>query len=1120
MLHCNNCGFTNSSRANFCQRCGARLAWLGDNPGHSTSPAQPGATRDSSDRIRDYQALSDQRDTACERKTITILFADIAGSTAMIHDKDPEEANRILSPVIKLMIEAVHCYEGFVAKSLGDGIMALFGAPIALENHAQCALYSALQMRRAINLHNDQVEAEHRLPIQIRVGIHTGEVVMRPVRNDNLRVDYDPVGQSIHIAARMEAIAPPSSILVTEATFDLSKGYFEFKGLGDVPVKGIPNALAVYEVLGPGSFRTRLQVAKHRGLVPFVGRTLEMEILEQALARSKAGHAEIVAVVGEAGVGKSRLLHEFRELSQESCLVLETFSMPQGKAFAYLPLLELLREYFQIAESDDSRQICEKVTRKVLMLERDLETVIPYILFLLGASDPGGRILGLSTTRRRENTFEAITKIIICESLRQPVNLLFEDLQWLDSETEAFLAYMIERVTDARILLVVNYRNDYHFSWNIRKNYTELRLAPFHLLESQKLLNFLLGEDLRLDAIKNLILERVDGNPLYMEEVVQSLVEQKTLLGEYGHLRIETVPDRLQIPATVQGVLAARIDRLPLTQKELLQTLSVVGREFNVRLIQQVTGYSENVLYPLLSGLQTADFIHAFPDLNSVAYEFKHILTQEVAIKSLISSRRSELHERTGVAIEVLFRHRTKEHCSELAHHYSLSGNIPKAVKYLHCAGRQALGRSAHREAIGHLNLALELLNRLPDTPERGRKELALRVTLGIALIAAKGYASTEVEENYTRALAVWENDGNTLQYFHVRLGLRNFFSLRGQHEKAYEIGRGLLQVARMRKDTVLSSEAYIAVGSSLLFMGKLSKAKAELQHGLLFYKSEQHARHAALFGQDVGVRGHGFLALTSWYLGYEDNARVEIEEAITLAKSLSHPFSLALSLIIAAKLHQLQHDGQKVREYAEAAIAVSDEQGFPFCLAFGEILRGWALTAQGSFEEGIRRLHQGLENFKATGTMLDLPYFMSLLAEAYTQAGQIERALEAIGEALIISGAGERYHEAEIYRLKGNLILQHCRVHSNISDENAAEACLQQSLTVSRLQHAKSIEIRATLSLVNLLQRQGKTEVARRVLDDALAAFEAHPLRGSLERAAQLFSSFEDTGCAGTSTP
>ena len=462
-------------------------------------------------------------ETAGERKTVTALFADMAGSTALIHDMDPEEAHRLIEPVIALMMEAVHYYEGYVAKSLGDGILALFGAPIAHEDHAQRALFAALRMQQAMRRHSDRIRLEEGIPLQIRVGVHTGEVVVRSIRTDDLHTDYDPLGHTIHIASRMEGIATPSSILVSEATHKLAEGYFEFRALGATQVKGIPEPLPVYEVLGLGALRTRLQLAAHRGLASFVGRDAELEHLKRMLGEARAGRGQVVAVVGEAGVGKSRLFHEFKERARRECLVLETFSVSHGKAFANLPLIDLLKNYFQITTQDDERGCRERVMGKVLTLERSFEDLVPYLLYLLSFGEAGSALAEMDPHIRRDRTLDAITRLLARESRNQPIALLFEDLQWLDRETEAFLAYLLDHVPDTRILLLVNFRPEYQPAWQHADHCSQLRLEPLGPAEAQGLLAALLGNDRSLVPLKQLILEKTEGNPFFMEEVVQTL---------------------------------------------------------------------------------------------------------------------------------------------------------------------------------------------------------------------------------------------------------------------------------------------------------------------------------------------------------------------------------------------------------------------------------------------------------------------------------------------------------------------------------------------------------------------------------------------------------------------
>jgi class 3 adenylate cyclase/predicted ATPase len=1014
-------------------------------------------------------------ETAGERKTVTALFADMAGSTALIHDLDPEEAQRLIEPVVALMMEAVHHYEGYVAKTLGDGILALFGAPIAHEDHPQRALYAALRMQQAIRRHGDRIRLEKGIPLQIRVGIHTGEVVVRSISTDNLHTDYDPVGNTIHIASRMEGIAAPSSILVSEATYKLAEGYFEFKALGAALVKGIPDPLVVYEVQGLGALRTRLQLSAHRGLARFVGRQVELDHLHQALDQSKAGHSKVVAVVGEAGVGKSRLFHEFKVRSRRGCLVLETFSVSHGQAFAYFPLIELLNNYFQITAQDDERRCREKVMGKTLTLERSLEDLVPYLLYLLGIGERSSVLAEMDPQIRRDRTFDAITQLLARESRDQPIELLFEDLQWLDCETEAFLAYLIDHLASPPILLLVNYRPEYQPVWTRAGHCSQLRLEPLGPADAQALLATLLGDDPTLAPLKQLILDKTEGNPFFMEEVVQTLVEEKLLLGEPGQYRIEQTPAALHIPTTVQGVLAARIDRLPVAEKELLQTLAVIGKEFPFSLIQHICDQRDDDLCDLLVRLEAAEFIYQRPAFPEVEYSFKHALTQEVAGHSLLTERRSALHERTAQAIETLFPTRIADYCSELAHHYRLSGNVPKAVEYLHRTGQQALQHSAQLDAIHHFGAALELLEHLPDTPARAHQELTLLLSLGPALMVVRGYSAPEVAATYTRALALCTQVGDDSVLFPALLGLRTYYELRAQYSTARELGERLLNVAQTAQDPDLLVDAHAALGATLFCQGDLHNAHEHLNQARILYIPDRHQTHTIEYGLDPGY-ALTFSAWCLWYLGFPDQASMRSRDTLALAK-VTHPFSLLFTLSATSILGQFRHNVQLVEEYADAAIKLSLECGFPFYLAWGNVLQGWARTEQGNIDEGIAQITQGIATYQAAGAELGCSYFLALKAAAHGRAEQPQVGLDAVADALaMVNRTGEHFYEAELYRLKGTLVLQ-CPggARPDTLVQHEAQTCFQKAISIARQQGAKSLELRATVSLAQLWETRDK---------------------------------------------
>ncbi len=495
-MFCPSCKHENRAGRKFCVHCGAGLEFSCPACGASAEPGErfygecgqslsgpPNAPlvpafRPETPNHLAQKILSSRSALEGGRKTITALFADIKGSMELIEGVDPEEARRIVDPALQLMIDAVHRYEGYVAQSTGDGIFALFGAPIAHEDHAQRALYAALRMQEEIKKYADELRREKGVVIEARVGLNTGEVVVRSIRKDDLHTDYVPIGHSTGLAARMESLAPPGSIVVSEHTQKLVEGYFQFRAFGPVQVKGVSEPVSVYEVTGIGPLRTKLEVAAKRGLARFVGRKSELEQIQRALALVKSGHGEIAALVGEPGVGKSRLLHEFKLASQSGCLVLEAFAVSYGRAYPYLPLIDLLNGYFGIVLEDTAPQRRDKVIGKVLALDRSLEEALPYLFALLGIAETPSALAQMDPTIRRRRTLEAIKRLLVRESVNQPIILVLEDLHWIDRETEAFLDALVESMAGVRLLLLVDYRPEHHHAWASKTYYNQIRLDP------------------------------------------------------------------------------------------------------------------------------------------------------------------------------------------------------------------------------------------------------------------------------------------------------------------------------------------------------------------------------------------------------------------------------------------------------------------------------------------------------------------------------------------------------------------------------------------------------------------------------------------------------------------
>jgi class 3 adenylate cyclase len=716
-MRCPSCGFENPEGMKFCGQCasplGRRCPQCGfDNPlgfafcGQCAAPltAAPSMAAPSPQTYTPAhlveKILTSKAALEGERKQVTVLFADLKGSMELLADRDPEEARAILDPVLERMMAAVHRYEGTVNQVMGDGIMALFGAPIAHEDHAVRACYAALAMQMSVKQYAAQVQRTQGVPIHIRVGLNSGEVVVRSIGSD-LHMDYTAVGQTTHLAARMEQMAMPGAILLTADVLRLAEGYVQVDPLGPVPIKGLQELVEVYEVTGAGPVRTRLQAAAARGLTRFVGREAELDQLRQALEQAGAGQGQVVAAIGEPGVGKSRIFWEFTQSHRtQGWLILESRSVSYGKATAYLPVCDLLKAYCHIEDRDDLRTVRAKITGQILTLDAALQDTVAAVLALFEALPADSPFLSLDPLPRRRRTLEALKRVLLRESQVQPLLLVFEDLHWIDSETQAVLDLLVDSLPTARVLLLVNYRPEYQHGWGSKSFYTQLRLDPLPEASADTLLQALLGNDPGLVPLTQLLIAQPQGNPFFLEESVRTLVETRVLVGDHGAYCLAKPRDMLQVPATVQALLAARIDRLPPEDKRLLQTAAVIGTEVPWPLLQAIADTSEEALYRSMAQLQAAEFLYETSLFPERAYTFKHALTHEVAYGGLLQERRRFLHARIVEALEAVAGDRLDDQVERLAQH-ALRGEVwEKALTYGRQAGDKAYARSAYREAV------------------------------------------------------------------------------------------------------------------------------------------------------------------------------------------------------------------------------------------------------------------------------------------------------------------------------------------------------------------------------------------------------------------------------------
>ncbi len=849
------------------------------------------------------------------------------------------------------------------------------------------------------------------------------------------------------------------------------------QALGPIPVKGLTEPAEVWELIGASVLRRRLQAAAARGLTRFVGREAELAALRQSLDQAGAGHGQIVAIVGEAGAGKSRLVYEgVHAPHTQGWRVLESASVSYGKATPYFPVVDLLKRYVHIEETDEPRTVRARITGQVLTLDETLQETIPALLWLLDVLPDDSPFHTFEPPQRRQRTLEVLKRVLLRESQVQPLLLVFEDLHWIDTETQALLDSLLDSLPTARLLLLVNYRPEYQHGWGNKTYYTQLRLDPLPPASAEAVLNALLGLDLSLAPLKRLLIERTEGNPFFLEESVRALVETDILVGEPGDYRLTQALPTIQVPATVQAVLAARIDRLPPEEKQRLQAAAVIGTEVPLPLLEAIAKLPEAAVHSGLAHLQAAEFLYETRLFPERAYTFKHALTQQVAYQSLLTSTRQRYHAQ--LAQELAAHPETVETQPELlAHHCTEAGLTAAAVEYWQRAGERSKARSAYVEAVAHLTKGLAVLQTLPDTPERTQHELDMQVALGQALQVTKGLSSPEVGHSYARARELCQQVGDTPQLFVVLAGLTEFYRARGELKAARDLGEQFLALAQSQHDPERLTLAYSVLGRVLFFLGEFVPAHAHLERALAISVPPRDHSLSSRFDRVARVVSQGPMAWALWLLGYPDQALTRSHATLTYAQELQHAFSLARALHDVMTLHKLRGEAHAAQEWAEAAMAISTEQGFGLNLGSAMFTRGWALAAQGRHEEGMAQMHQGLAARRAEGAGVTLAEYPTRLGEAYGRIGQAEEGLRLLAEAPAVVD-NDPWYEAEMHRIKGELLLQ-----QPIPDAPQAEACFQRALAVARRQQAKSWELRAAMSLSRLWQQQSKRAEARQLL-------------------------------------
>jgi predicted ATPase/class 3 adenylate cyclase len=1071
---------------------GKVLVWTGEaavTPAPGSTPLSPVDSPDTqmSPLRRMASPVSESRTPEAERRQLTVLFCDLVDSTVLASQLDPEEWREVVRAYQDTCAKVIARFEGHIAQYLGDGLLVYFGYPVAHENDAQRAVRAGLGMVEAVGQLNTRLTRERGVTLTVRLGCHTGLVVVGEVGGET-RQEQLALGETPHLAARLQGLAVPNTLVISAPTYRLLEGFFRCQPLGTPALKGVSQPLGVYQVLYESMARSRLEAVGSSRLTPLVGREQEVGLLLERWRQVKDGIGQVVLLCGEAGIGKSRLVQVLTEqvATEPQAWLTPCQCSPYYQHTALYPMIDLLERVALRFEREASPpQKLRKLEGFLVQYGLPLAEAVPLFAALLSLPLSADYVpLTVSPEQQKQQTLYALLTILLRIAAQQPVLFVMEDLHWVDPSTVAFLTLLVDQGPTARILALFTCRSDFSPPSTGRAHLTQVTLNRLPRGQAAELTGRVAhGKALPPEVVAQVV-AKTDGVPLFVEELTKMVLESGLLQERAEDYALSGPLPSLAIPTTLHDSLMARLDRLA-TVKAMAQLGATLGREFSYELLQAVAPWDEETLRQGLQQLVAAEFLYQQGLPPQATYRFKHALIQDAAYQSLLKSTRQQCHQRIARGLEARFPVIRETQPELLAHHYTEAGLMAQAIPYWQQAGQRALRRSANVEAIEHLTRGLDILKTLPDTPEHAQRELDLQVALGPALMATKGLAAPEVEYAYTRARELCHQVGETPQLFPVLMGLCMFYRQQGAFQTARQVGEQCLALAQHVDAPALLLQAHCALGVPLFYLGELALSRFHLEQGSALYDLQQYRSHAFRYGLDPGVNCL-LVAWPLWLLGYPDQALERSREGLTLAQELCHPYSRAYALQSAMRLHRFRREVQAAREQAEALVTLSNQQGFAQWLAGGTMMCGWALTGQGQEEEGMAQMHHGLTAWRAMRIEAGLPYWLGMLAEAYGSTGEVEAGRRVLAEALtLVDTTEERWWEAELHRLEGELLL-------GLSTGNAAEAetCFNQALDIASRQQAKSLELRAAMSLGRLWQQQGKCGEARQLLAELYGWF------------------------------
>jgi predicted ATPase/class 3 adenylate cyclase len=1043
-----------------------------------------------------------------ERRQLTVLFCDLVSSTQLSGQLDPEDLRTVVRAYQEAAAEVIQHYAGHIAQYLGDGLLVYFGYPTAHEDDARRAVHTGLGIVQAIATLNTRQAAQYGVNLAVRLGIHTGPVVVG-VMGGGGRHEHLALGETPNIAARLQAFAPANAVVISAVTARLVQGTFTLEDLGTHTLHGVAEPMTIRRVRGLVATPSRDEEFFTAAVPVLVGREEESGLLRRRWEQSKAGLGQVVFISGEAGIGKSALVEGLRAQVRTERLPRIAFRCsPYHTTSALYPVITYLERLLQFAPDDSPATRLAKLEAGLQPYCLPLVEIVPLLAGLLSVPLSAERYAALTLTpqQQKQQTLDTLVAWLEAEAERQPVLVAWEDLHWADPTTLEYLGLLVEQAPTVPMLHVLAYRPEFSPPWPQRSHMTPLVLNRLERPQVEALITQRAGGKTLPAEVVQYIVDKTDGVPLYVEELTKMLLAS-LLLREAADQYVLTGPlHAVAISDTLQDALMARLDQLN-RAKEVAQLGAVLGREFAYELLQAIAPQDEETLQSGLAQLVAAELLYQRGRPPRARYLFKHALIQDAAYTSLLKSTRQQVHQQIAEVFEARFPALVETQPELVAQHYAAAGCTEQAVHYWQRAGEQASDRSANLEAISHFTIGIELLQTLPETPEHTQQALTLYIGLGAALQVTKGQAAPEVEHAYIQARALCQQVGETSQLVPVLLGLYRFYLVQSQFHTARELGETLLRLAQHADDPALTVLAHYVLGALGFWVGALPAARQHLEEGIARYTPDQSRALMFRMGLDPGVGCRAYTAQTLWLLGYPEQALARLHEALALAHELSHPYTLAYVQCWAAIVYQIRRDVSVVHEHAEAAVALSTEQGFPLWAALGTSMRGWTLALLDQGEAGMAQVRQGVAAWRATSATMLVPYLCTVLAEVTAHLGHPEDGLQALAEAhTLVAQQEERWWEAEVHRLQGVLLLRHPG-----TPQVEAETWLQRALDVARCQEAKSLELRAAMSLSRLWQQQGKQAAARALLAPVYGWFTEGFDTADLQEAKALLETLSD---------